>query len=97
MTVPTLIMTGESDDWTPAEACRKLVNGQNDWGISRQKGEGVPIKLIVYPDAYHSFDLPTLQTPIKYFGHHLEFNKLATEQSSDALREFLQAKVGGRQ
>jgi dienelactone hydrolase len=97
MTVPTLIMTGESDDWTPAEACRKLVNGQNDWGISRQNGEGVPIQLIVYPDAYHSFDLPTLQTPIKYFGHHLEFNKSATDQSSDALREFLQAKVGGRQ
>lgn len=97
MTVPTLIMTGESDDWTPAEACRKLVSGQDDFGVSRQKGEGVPIQLIVYPDAYHSFDLSTLQTPIKYFGHHLEFNKLATDQSSEALREFLQAKLGGHQ
>ena len=97
MTVPTLIMTGESDDWTPAEACRKLVNGQDDFGISRQKDEGVPIQLIVYPGAYHAFDLPMLQTPIKYFGHHLEFNKSVTDQSVDALREFLQAKVGGRQ
>ena len=30
MTVPTLILIGESDDWTPADACRKLVNGQDD-------------------------------------------------------------------
>jgi dienelactone hydrolase len=97
MTVPTLIMTGESDDWTPAEACRKLVNGQDDWGISRKEGEGVPIQLIVYPNAYHAFDLPSLLTPITYFGHHLEFNKSVTDQSSDALREFLRAKVGGRQ
>ncbi len=97
MTVPALILTGESDDWTPAETCRKLVNDQDDWGISRKKGEGVPIQLVVYPNAYHAFDLPSLQTPITYFGHHLEFNKSVTDQSSDALREFLQAKVGGRQ
>jgi len=97
MMVPALILTGESDDWTPAESCRKLVNGHDDWGISRKKGEGVPIQLVVYPNAYHAFDLPSLQTSITYFGHHLEFNKLVTDQSSDALREFLRAKVGGRQ
>jgi dienelactone hydrolase len=49
MTVSTLILIGESDDWTPAEDCRKLAAGQNDFGISRQKGEGPPIQLIVYP------------------------------------------------
>jgi len=38
MTVPTLILIGESDDWTPAEACRKLVVGQDDLGMTRQKG-----------------------------------------------------------
>lgn len=38
MTVPTLILIGESDDWTPAEACRKLVEGQDDLGMTRQKG-----------------------------------------------------------
>jgi len=38
MTVPTLILIGESDDWTPAEACRKLVDGQDDLGMTRQKG-----------------------------------------------------------
>ena len=51
MTVPTLIMIGESDDWTPADACRKLVEGQSDWGISRKKSEGASILLNVYPGA----------------------------------------------
>jgi dienelactone hydrolase len=96
MTVPTLIMIGESDDWTTVDACRKLAAGQDDLGISRPKSEGAAIQLIVYPGAYHSYDLAFLQTPVKYFGHHLEFNKSATDQSSDALREFLRSTDGDR-
>lgn len=91
MTVPTLILIGESDDWTPAEACRKLVDGQDDLGMTRQKGDSLPIQLMVYPNAYHGFDLPSLRKPINYFGHHVEFNKTAADQTSDALREFLRA------
>jgi dienelactone hydrolase len=91
MTIPTLILVGERDDWAKADACRKMVAGEDDVGISRQKGEGVPLRLIVYPGAYYGFDLPALSTPTKYFGHHLEFNKSATDQSSEALREFLQS------
>src|SRR5260221_4295813 len=40
MTVPTLILIGELDDWGTADACRKMVAGEDDMGISRQKGEG---------------------------------------------------------
>ena len=40
MTVPTLIMIGELDDWTPAEECRNMVEGRDDWGISRAEGQG---------------------------------------------------------
>lgn len=94
MTIPTLILIGESDDWTPAEACRNMVDGRDDWGVSRQKGEGAPVRLIVYPDAYHAFDIPSLQTPIQYLGHHLEFSKSATDRSIDALREFLDMNIG---
>jgi dienelactone hydrolase len=97
MTVRTLILIGESDDWTPADACRKLVAGQDDLGVSRQKSDDPPMQLIVYPDAYHAFDLPNLQTPMTYFGHHIEFNRTASEQSSDALQEFLNSMVQGRQ
>ena len=94
MTVTTLILIGELDDWTPAVECRNMVDGRDDWGISRQKGEGIPIRLVVYPGAYHGFDVPTLQRPVQYFGHHLEFNQSASDRSVDALREFLYATVG---
>ena len=96
MTVPTLVLIGELDDWTLAVECRNMVDGRDDWGISRQKGEGAPIKLIVYPGAYHAFDAPSLQTPIQFFGHHLEFNRPARDQSIDAVHEFLDATIGGK-
>jgi dienelactone hydrolase len=97
MTVPTLILIGELDDWTPALECRNMVDGRDDWGISRRKGEGAPVQLVVYPGAYHAFDAVTLQTPIQYFGHHLEFNQPATDRSIDAVREFLDATIGGKE
>jgi dienelactone hydrolase len=93
MTVPTLILTGERDDWTPAQECRNMVNGRDDWGISRAKIEGAPIRLIVYPEAHHAFDVPRI-TPSELFGHRLEFNKAAADQAAAALREFLHAMLG---
>ncbi|MBR1147033.1 dienelactone hydrolase family protein [Bradyrhizobium sp. AUGA SZCCT0431] len=94
MTVPTLILIGERDDLTPAEECRNMVDGRDALGISRQKDRGAPIKLIVYPDAYHAFDAPNVTTPAKLSGHRLEFNQTATDQSIVALREFLDATIG---
>src|SRR5262249_31343394 len=89
MTVPTLILTGELDDFATPEACRRFANGADDLGISRQKGDGAGVRLIVYPGAYAGFDLSFLRAPVLYMGHRIEFNKSVTEQSSDALREFL--------
>jgi dienelactone hydrolase len=94
MTVPTPILIGELDDWTPTQECRNMVDGRDDWGISRQKSDGAPVRLVVYPGAYHAFDAMSLQMPIQFLGHHLEFNKPATDQATDALREFLQQKLG---
>ena len=97
MTVPTLIMVGELDDWTPAGECRNLAEGRDDWGISREKGKGVPIDLIVHPGAYHDFDIPEFATPRQLLGHHLEFNKAALDRSIDALRKFLYATIGSKE
>ena len=94
MTVTTLILVGELDDWTPAVECRNLAEGRDDWGISRRKGMGVPIELTVYPGAYHDFDVPSFATPGQFLGHHLEFNQAARDQSIDALRKFLDATIG---
>ena len=71
-----------------------MVDGRDDWGISRRKGDGIPVSLVVYPGAYHAFDVPALATPVQYFGHHLEFSQSATDRSVDALRDFLYATVG---
>jgi dienelactone hydrolase len=96
MTVPTLVLIGELDDWARASECRNLVEGRDDYGISRRSGDGVPIKLIVYPGAYHSFDAPGLKTPAQFLGHHLEFNQTATDHSIAAVREFLDATIGDK-
>ena len=95
-TVPALILMGERDAFTPG--CRDMVEGRgSDFGMSRTTGEGSPIRLVVYPDAHQGFDIPRFKTPIEYLGYHLEFSQSATDQSIEALREFLHATVGGRQ
>jgi dienelactone hydrolase len=96
MTVPTLILIGANDDWTPAEDCRDMVEGRDGFGISREKGLGVPPKLVIYSGAYHAFDAPTLQTPRTYLGHHLEYNEAATAQSIEAVRDFLASMIGSK-
>ena len=45
---PLLILSGELDDWTPAEPCRQLA--------TRAKAAGYPVDIVVYPGAHHSFD-----------------------------------------
>jgi dienelactone hydrolase len=97
MTAPTLILIGELDDWTPANECRNLAEGRDDWGVSREKAQGIPIELTVYPGAYHDFDVPHFRTPEKLLGHHLEFNEEARDRSVDAVRKFLDLTIGGKE
>ena len=96
LTVPALIMIGALDDWTSVEGCRRLAEGNDDYGVARKR-EGAPIKLIVYPGAYHAFNSPALKTPKELFGHRLEYNLAAAEQSAVALRAFLDAVIGGKE
>jgi len=62
MTVLTLILIGESDDWTPAEACRKLVDGQDDLGMTRQKGGQSAEPAQGLPERVSWFDFPSLRS-----------------------------------
>jgi dienelactone hydrolase len=48
--IPTLILIGRADDWTPASACEQMVAGA--------RGRSAGAKLITYPGAYHEFDRP---------------------------------------
>ena len=46
-----------------------------------------PMKLIVYPGAYHVFDAPGPGR--RYFGHWLEYNAAADEAAKEEVRRFL--------
>jgi dienelactone hydrolase len=92
-TVPTLILIGERDEWTPN--CRDMVNGRDDWDKSRKMNSAV--RLVTYADAYQGFDDPRFTTPFKYGGKYIRFNQSATGQSTAALQEFLNTTVGGPQ
>lgn len=52
---PLLILTGEKDDWTPAEPCRQLAE--------RSRAAGHPVDIKIYPGAHHSFDN---DRPVRY-------------------------------
>jgi len=49
-TVPTMLLIGEADDWTPAPPCRALAE--------RTQTTGRPIEFVSYPGAYHGFEAP---------------------------------------
>ena len=46
--VPTLILIGSADDWTPAQACQQMVTGARD--------RSARVQIVVYPGAHHEFD-----------------------------------------
>jgi dienelactone hydrolase len=51
---PLLVLIGASDDWTPAAPCETLA------GEVAARGE--PMRIVVYPGAYHDFDNPGLRS-----------------------------------
>ncbi len=70
VSVPTLILIGALDDWAPAQACRDM--------MVRRSSEGAPMRLVVYPGAYHAFNTTVLRDgPRTVFGHHVEYNEAA--------------------
>ena len=46
--VPTLILVGKADDWSPPAPCEQMVAGA--------KGRSALASLVAYPGAYHEFD-----------------------------------------
>jgi dienelactone hydrolase len=46
--IPTLILIGRDDDWTPAASCEQMVAGA--------RGRTARTSIVVYPGAHHEFD-----------------------------------------
>lgn len=81
MAVPTLILIGERDDWTPAAACEKM--------MEQRSGNGSPVRLVTYEKAHHAFDAPEFGTGFKVRGHWLAYDPAAAAQAVNEVRAFL--------
>jgi dienelactone hydrolase len=78
--LPLLVLAGEKDDWgDPAAKCA-------DYGKQVKASE--PFELHTYPGVYHGFDAgPAAQS--SYFGHIIQHNQAAAEDSFVRVHEFL--------
>jgi dienelactone hydrolase len=84
LTLPTIILIGELDDWTPARDCER-------W-MERRAGKGAPVKLVVYPGAYHGFDNPNWSDGLRVFGHWIKYDADAAQRSVTEMHNFLAAQ-----
>ena len=55
--VPTLILIGGADDWTPAASCQQMVAGA--------RGRSARVEIVVYPGAHHEFDRANLSLRLR--------------------------------
>lgn len=78
LNTPTLILTGELDDWCPAKLC------QSRMPTGKSKHE---IVLKIYPEAHHCFDWEGVDE-IKV-GHRLLYNSTAAVDSIKQVKNFL--------
>jgi len=86
LAVPTLVLIGALDDWSLAASCDRL--------LRRFDASGAPIKVTVFPEAYHSFDSTALHRTVRYFGHWLRYDKDATARAAAETHDFLAAQLG---
>ena len=85
LAIPALVLIGALDDWTPPVRC--------DWWMQRRQGKGAPVRLVVFPGAYHAFDKPGLRDGKWSFGHWLKYDAEATVRANVAMHDFLAAQL----
>jgi len=72
--VPTIILIGEKDDWTPAKACADIVDKTN-------------VEITAYPNAFHAFAAPGAD--LVYLGHRLLYDAAATSDGQRRAMELI--------
>ncbi len=89
--IPTLLLVGRADDWTPAAACEQMVAGA--------RGRTAQASIVAYPGAYHEFDRPDypvrLVTGMAYSADgsgrvHVGTNAFARSDSIKRVTEWLE-------
>ena len=80
--IPTLIVSGDKDSWTPAELCKQYVE-------SLDNNSSISVK--VFENAHHLFDHPDID--VVELGYVLRSNPKARDQARQIVREFLELNV----
>jgi dienelactone hydrolase len=95
MPVPTLVLIGRADTWTPATDCEDMVAGKSSPGLARLPGDRSKVKLIVYPGAPHGFDVSDLMylSEYKLEGRVIAYDDVATKDAIVQVRAFLKAAM----
>jgi len=75
-TVPTIILIGQKDDWTPADQCNGIADKTN-------------VEITVYPNAVHHF--AALGMDMTYLGHRLLYDAEATNDGQRRALAFIQS------
>lgn len=85
LVLPALILIGELDDWTPAKDCELWTK----WQVNK----GAPGQLVVYPGAYHSFDISAFADGRESFGHWIKYDAAAAAASVQEMQGFLASQL----
>jgi dienelactone hydrolase len=85
LSIPTIILIGELDDWSLAKDCERWM----EW----RAGKGAPVKLVIYPGAYHAFDVPALRDGVRSFGHWLKYDADVAQRSVLEMHDFLATEL----
>lgn len=78
--VPVLILIGDKDDWSSADACRRLKPDRPEL-----------VEFVYYPNAYHSFDSQARDRTVPGAAgkmHHLAYDAVAAPDAEARTRAF---------
>jgi dienelactone hydrolase len=82
LAIPALVLTGGIENWGRAVDC--------EYWMQRRAGRGAPVRIEVYPEAYHAFDNPSLKIATRMFGGRwIKYDPDATVKATAAMRDFL--------
>jgi dienelactone hydrolase len=84
VSVPTLILSGALDAWAPPRSCERM--------MARRTGLGASMRLVVYPEAHHAFNLPIESR--RFYGQQLEYNEAADSAAWNETAALLRQAFG---
>src|SRR5262249_40656015 len=83
--VPVLILIGDKDDWTAADACRRLKPDRPEL-----------VEIVYYPNGYHAFDSRAADRNVPGAHgktHHLAYDPIAAPDAEARTRIFFDKRL----